>query len=149
MKAEIGESWVNDEPDNDCFACSPHNPTGLQMRFTRTGEHQVEVRYSAPHRFSGMPGIIHGGLQATLLDDTMSGAAHCAPEIAEGTAIVTVEFHLRYHAPAKTECELTIRGEFERLDGRDVYLKGAILDPADKLLTSATARWRILEPRPA
>lgn len=51
-----------------CFGCGPEHPTGLRMRFERDGE-LVRTRFVPTHQQEGPPGILHGGLQATLADE--------------------------------------------------------------------------------
>ena len=65
---EIGELFRFDDPENHCFGCSPHNPSGLQLAFTRTGDRTVECRTTVKPDFGGQPGVIHGGVQAALPD---------------------------------------------------------------------------------
>ena len=65
---KIGETIVNDEADNVCFGCSPHNARGLQLRFVRTGPGTAECRFRAEAHWAGAPGVVHGGVQAAMLD---------------------------------------------------------------------------------
>lgn len=53
---------------NMCFACSPHNPASLGLRFFRDGD-RVVVRHTPTELQQGPRGIMHGGLQATLVDE--------------------------------------------------------------------------------
>jgi uncharacterized protein (TIGR00369 family) len=142
MRAQVGETFINDDADNVCFACSPHNSQGLRLSFIRTGEHTVETHYAADSHLCGMQGVVHGGIQATLLDEVMGSAAQCGFEGKEAANLVTVEFQIRYRRPAPSRETLIVRGEFDRIEGRDVHVKGSIFDADGELLTSATARWR-------
>ena len=55
------------ESDN-CFACSPHNEIGLQMEFYE--EDQKIISLWQPKRdYEGFQNILHGGIQATLIDE--------------------------------------------------------------------------------
>jgi acyl-coenzyme A thioesterase PaaI-like protein len=109
-----------------------------------TFEHRdgsAECLYTAEDHLAGAPGVIHGGVQATLLDEAMGHAIHFAdpdPEL----DIVTVEFALRYRRPAPTAVPLVVRGKLERAQGRDFFVSGEILSPEGEQLTTAEARWR-------
>lgn len=61
----------------NCFGCSPHNPSGLHLRF-KYDEEQDEVWavVSPPAEHCGYPGILHGGIQATMLDEVGYWAVH-------------------------------------------------------------------------
>src|SRR5262249_20775572 len=63
------------DPTNRCFGCSPDNPHGLGLRFFET-DAGVEIDYTAPDRVEGAPGIVHGGVQATILDEAFCVTVH-------------------------------------------------------------------------
>src|SRR5215470_8785604 len=51
-----------------CFGCGPHHEGGLRLEFFRDGD-EVITRYTPNLDQEGPPGILHGGLQATLADE--------------------------------------------------------------------------------
>ena len=55
-----------------CFGCSPQNAKGLQMKFQLDGEEVVSV-WNPQKWAEGYMNVLHGGIQATLLDEV---AAH-------------------------------------------------------------------------
>lgn len=135
------ECLVSDGPEARCFGCGQRNEQGLRLRFQRTGPGAVEATYEAPEHFGGAPGVVHGGIQAALLDEALGFAAHAADDGAD-VDIVTVEFSLRYRRPAPTGTPLRIRGRLLRSEGRDYWMAGEIVDANDVVLTEADARWR-------
>lgn len=90
--------------DGGCFGCSKSNPAGLQLRFFRSGD-EVRATYSVPERFHGAPGITHGGIVATILDEFSCAAA----VFLAGTRVVTGELQIRYEKPCPVERELSVR----------------------------------------
>ena len=144
----IGAELVFDDPENLCFGCSPHNERGMQVRFTHVGPSVVEGRYTAAAHTCGVPGVIHGGLQAVLLDEAVGFAIHASDggfdtdDGVEIAPVVTVEFDLRYRRPAPTGVELVLRGEVLRTEGRDYWAAASIRDVDGQVLTEATARWK-------
>lgn len=140
----IGQEIAFADPDNVCFGCSPHNEHGLQLRFTHVGPGCVETEYRAPAHTCGAPGVVHGGIQAVLLDEAIGFAihAHDADDSNTIQPIVTMEFDLRYRRPVGVGAALTLRAEVVRAQGRDYLAVGEILDADGEVLTSATARWR-------
>jgi acyl-coenzyme A thioesterase PaaI-like protein len=151
----IGEEIRFDAPENMCFGCSPHNERGLQLSFTHVSTSGVRVRYEAPEHTCGTPGIIHGGIQAALLDEAIGFAvfAHDQstgdPSAADGAGVrrnvVTVEFDLRYRRPTPTGVELDIRAEVVHTSGADYLAVAEIVGSDGTILTSAIARWRRLD----
>jgi len=67
-----------DDPDklNDrttyrrCFACGERNEQGLKLVFRREGTRIYADFTPSPHH-QGFPGLLHGGIIATLLDETL------------------------------------------------------------------------------
>ena len=131
-----------DEASYDrCYGCGQGNRNGLRMTFVHLPDGSAESRYTAEDHLAGAPGVIHGGVQATLLDEAMGHAIHFAdpdPEL----DIATVEFALRYRRPAPVALPLTVRGKLLRAEGRDFFVAGEIVSSDGKVLTTAEARWR-------
>lgn len=90
--------------DGGCFGCSKANDAGLQLRFFRDGD-DVRGNPTVPDRFHGAPGIVHGGIVATLLDEFSCAAA----VFLAGSRVVTGELTVRYERPCPVERELEVR----------------------------------------
>lgn len=55
-----------------CFACGVENAIGLNLVFTIVGPDSIECHFQAPEHFQGYPGVLHGGITATILDELVS-----------------------------------------------------------------------------
>ena len=92
-------------PDQTCFGCGPHNPVGLKLRFERDGD-CVRTRFTLGKGYDGPPGILHGGLQAMILDElagwTLVGL--------RGKIGLTSSLNLRYFRSMRLEDELVAEG---------------------------------------
>lgn len=130
--------------DETCFGCGPENGEGLQMQFRRTGEGEVEADFVVPGHLCGAPTVVHGGIQATILDEVMGKAVHLAFDDGEPRRIVTAEIAVKYRRPAPIGAPIVARGELVRLDGRNVYVRGTLLDGDRQELTTAEARWVVV-----
>ena len=95
--------------DGGCFGCSPSNPAGMQLRFRRDGA-RVLSTCRVPDRFHGAPGIAHGGIVATLLDEVSCAAAVFVGDV----FVVTGELAVRYLAPVPVETPLELEAEIVR-----------------------------------
>jgi len=143
MRRSIGETWANDGPQDTCFGCGHANPRGLRMSFRRTGARTVECRYEAADHWCGAPGVVHGGVQAALLDEVLGTAGHCGFDEADGPVdLATVDFRLRYLRPCPAGEPLHVLGALLRVEGRDVFVEGEIRNLRGDVLTRAEARWR-------
>ncbi len=135
----------NDGPEDRCFGCGHSNPRGLQLTF-RPREDGVETVYQADEALAGAPGVLHGGIQATLLDEVLGMAIHVARDHRD-EHYVTAEFQLRYRRPVPTRQRLRVLGRCVRVEGRDAFVEGEILSEAGERLTTAEARWRRIPTR--
>jgi uncharacterized protein (TIGR00369 family) len=135
--------WEED-PASSCIGCGTANERSLGLRFVhRAGG--VECDYVAPRDLNGAPGVVHGGIQAVMLDEAMGHAilAHL------GTTMwsVTVDLRLRYRRPVHTEQALVLRAAVEEVEDRTVHVRGEILDESGQVLTRGTGEFRLIEPR--
>jgi uncharacterized protein (TIGR00369 family) len=142
-----GDRMVFDDPANACFGCSTSNPRGLALAFAPIGD-GVETTYVAATDLCGMHGVVHGGIQAAMLDEAMGHAAHAALA-GEDLDIATIELAVRYHRPTPTGEPITIRARLVRTEDRDLWMEAEIRDGRDRVCTEATSRWRRLQRRPA
>jgi acyl-coenzyme A thioesterase PaaI-like protein len=80
--------------DGGCFGCSQTNPIGLRLVFERRGD-TISTRHTVAEHFGGAPGIAHGGIVATLLDEVSCAAVF----FVRGNMVVTGELTVRYERP--------------------------------------------------
>ena len=60
-----------DRKDYCCFGCSPANHIGLRMKFYEEEEFVVS-EWLPRSEFEGYANVLHGGIQATLMDEIAS-----------------------------------------------------------------------------
>lgn len=67
------EKWkkIINLPHKKCFGCGPANPVGLQLEF-ESDETVVRTQTVIPERLAGWEKLAHGGILATILDETMA-----------------------------------------------------------------------------
>jgi acyl-coenzyme A thioesterase PaaI-like protein len=129
--------------DARCFGCGPENEAGLHLAFRQTGTATVECTYAVPAHLCGGPATVHGGIQATILDEALGKAALLGFADGPRRRIVTAEFSLRYRRPAPLGEPLTARAELVRVEGANVFVRGALFACDGTELTTAEARWKV------
>lgn len=82
----------------NCFGCSPANPYGLKCQFFDEGEY-VTCNWQPSENYQGFFHILHGGIQATLIDEIASWAIFAYAK----TAGVTTEMRVKYRKPVRTD----------------------------------------------
>jgi len=88
--------------------------------------------------------VVHGGVQAAILDEAMGFAVHAAFDDPEESDVATIELNLKYRRPAPTGEVLQVRARFVRAEARDVWVTAEIRDAEGTLCTEAESRWRRL-----
>ena len=122
-------------PDFGCFGCSATNPVGLHLRFHRTGD-TVSTAYTIPERYHGAPGIAHGGILATIIDEVSCAAA----AFLHGTHVVTGELSVRYLRPCPVEVPLVVTARIVAEHPRYVVIDAEVRDE-ESLLARSTGRF--------
>lgn len=139
MEIAVSQSQAAPFADNDyCFACGSRNPLGLHLSFLQVGDTlQARVR-PLPH-WQGWRDVVHGGLQATIMDDLMSNHLFKICRI----YAVTADLQTRFRRPVPLGCELLFTSRLTGHKGRVWSLTAScatLLEPA-VILTTAEGRF--------
>jgi tRNA (adenine37-N6)-methyltransferase len=118
-----------------CFACSDPAEGGLGLRFQVGADSGVRATWMCPAGGESHPGILHGGLIATLLDAAMVHAL-----FARGIAGRTGDLHIRYRNPVCIGSAVGVGAWLKRQYGALFELE-AELRQGDSLCAEATARF--------
>jgi uncharacterized protein (TIGR00369 family) len=127
---------------NRCFGCGEANSTGLRLEFFLAPDGAVVCPASVPDSFEGHPGYLHGGIIATLLDETMSKSVR-----ARGLTAMTRHLEVDYRRPVPSAAPIRVEGKVGRHEGRKIWVEAHILDGAGKVL--AAAKGLFIEASPA
>jgi acyl-coenzyme A thioesterase PaaI-like protein len=120
-----------------CFGCSPANPAGLHLRFFRAGD-GICCDATLGATYQGATEIVHGGIQAVLLDEASCAAAF----FTRGTYVVTGRLAIRYRRPCPTGALLHVRAHVVADEGRYFTVAAAMrVDGRDDVLTSSEGRF--------
>lgn len=82
-------------PDYQCFGCSPDNENGLRLRFTRTADGGLGCAVRFARTFESYPGVVHGGMSATVCDELMGNLL----VLRLGVSVFTTSLRTRYIEP--------------------------------------------------
>lgn len=95
---------------------------------TADGSSFVSVQHLG-HALCGHPGIVHGGLLATLLDE---GLARCCFPALPHKVGVTASLKIDYRVPCKADQYVVLRAETTKVEGRKAWVKGRLETLADE-----------------
>ena len=101
VQVHIPEHWRPQPTSRMCFVCGRENPVGLHIQFYEDPvAQQIVVPLIIPERYQGYPGIAHGGILATILDEASGRAVMMAFE--DDPFWVTAKLEIRYRKPTPT-----------------------------------------------
>jgi acyl-coenzyme A thioesterase PaaI-like protein len=128
---------------DQCFGCGSQNPYALGITLETLPAGAVG-RATFDDRHQGAPGLVHGGLLAALLDETM-GAVPFGGRVTRVTAEMTV----RYRKPTPIGTALVCRATLGEVSDRR-FAVGAVItaaDGPDDVLAEAEAVYVLLGKR--
>ncbi len=109
-----------------CFICGLANPIGLKMVFEEDCEKkQVRAELVLSEQYRSYPGVVHGGIIATILDET-SGRAVMMETGDDNTFFATAKMSVRYRQPTPTDTPLIAVGWVERMGADRARVKGEL-----------------------
>ena len=104
-----------------CFVCGLENPIGLKMAFYEDDEGRVVAEFTPGDEHQGFPGMVHGGIVTSLLDEVLGRVA-----IAAERWVVTGRLNIRFRRPVPVGETLTIVGEVVNWKKRTLEARGEI-----------------------
>ena len=127
---------LNDTTDYQrCFACGQRNPYGLHLVF-RIENNTVVADFQPREEHQGFPGVIHGGIVAAVLDETLGRTSMLAkkPEWS-----MTGRLEVRYRRYVPFGSLLRVRASLETERSRVVQASGklTLADDEDVVLAEA------------
>ena len=128
-----------------CFGCSPNNPIGLQMEFWTEGE-VVIAKWMPRKSLEGFMDLLHGGIQATLLDEIASWAVQTVCK----TVGVTVSMVISYRSPVRISAgEVSLRATIKESGTRMAIVETELIGNDGKPCASAVVKYFLFNPEKA
>ena len=140
IKAEFKE--LPTSASHNCFACSPRNTAGLQMKFFTHAE-SVYSRVTIPEHLCGWNNVAHGGVVSTILDEAMSWAAMYLLKRVSLTQTMSVEFIKPVIMGTVMEAESNV---VELRGRRDAIIKGVLTNTEGKVCATSTGTFKTFSP---
>ena len=119
-------SRIKQPNSKNCFACGLGNEHGLGLQFYEINGDELVAENVVPEHFEGFPGIVHGGIIASMLDEMVSRAAMIGDT---NRFRMTAKLEIRYRAPVPTGQLLKLRAVIEKRRGRISCTKAELMLP--------------------
>ncbi len=129
----------------NCFGCSPDNPIGLNLEFYEKGEY-IYAEWIPNHDLEGFFNVLHGGIQATMLDEIASWVVF----VKLGTAGVTSKMEVRYKRPVSIENgKIRLQARLQQMNRNIAVIRSEILDNNGRICSEADVEYFTYSPEKA
>jgi uncharacterized protein (TIGR00369 family) len=133
---EIGERWYSP-------VYGPGNPVAPPIVATQTDDGRATGRVTVGKPHEGPPGLVHGGVVATLLDHLLARAVRAA-----GRGGLTATLTVTYRRPVRLGVPLLGTAEIGTVDGRRTTARARLVQEDDPGTTLAEAEGVFVALRP-
>lgn len=132
MKEKAFQDYYPDAM-NQCYGCGQKNPHGHQIRSYWDGDESICTFRPRPYH-TAIPGMVYGGLIASLIDCHSTGTAAAAKYRDEGRAMdslpplrfLTGSLHVDYLRPTPIDADLEIRARIKEVKGRKIVVTSTL-----------------------
>lgn len=119
-----------------CFVCGRENSIGLHMHFWVDDANCVHAEFTPREEHQSFPGVMHGGLITTMLDELIGRTA-----IALDIWCMTVKLDVRFLKPVPIGEPLTLKGEITKKSSRLLEGRGELRLSDGTLAAEATGTY--------
>ena len=141
-----------------CYGCGKNNPDGLQIKTMWNGEEGI-LRFKPRPYHTAFPGVVYGGLIASLIDchsiGTAVGAAYTAegrgPDTEPEITYVTGNLNVTFLKPTPIDSELLLRAKVKEMHEKKaivtctVYANGEEVAKGEVTVVRVPSRRNVLE----
>ncbi len=121
-----------------CFACGKNNPFGLHLEwYNNYDQNQVEAEFTLDDKYCSYPGTMHGGIIATILDETSGRAILLNNDF--NRLMVTLKMEVVYKQNTPTNTKLKAVGRVIKDGGSRAQVEGEILLPDGSVSAKCTS----------
>ena len=112
----------------NCFACGRNNPFDLHLEWFNDDENQqVETTFTLGDNYCSYPGTVHGGIIATILDETSGRAVLLNNNF--NNLMVTLKMEVTYKHNTPTNTPLRAIGRLIKGGSSRAQVEGEIILP--------------------
>ena len=121
-----------------CFGCGRENPIGLRLSFDDDGDTLV-ARFVPGEDHQGWPGIVHGGIIASLLYEVLENFPY-----QQGIVAMMKRMDTKLRRPGKTGVEIVARAWLTGRSEREMQVSAKLTSNDGALIAEGSAELVIL-----
>ena len=116
----------------NCFGCGANNPVGLHLTYRHEGD-AVVTEFTPGGTHEGWPGIVHGGILATLLYEVMENLAY-----QNGTVAMMRDMEVSFRRPARIGKRIVAVARLELSADREMTVSATLVQ--NNLIAEGSAK---------
>lgn len=126
---------------HNCFVCGPANPIGLRLEF-RMEDGLCRSEFTPDGNHEGYPGVVHGGILFSVLDDVMANWLYL-----QGARAYTARCDIRFRKSGEVGQPLILEGRPVERRGKVVKMRGTAVQAGDgALVAESVGTFMIINP---
>ena len=125
----------------NCFGCGQENPIGLRLSFANEGDALV-TRFVPREDHQGWPGIVHGGIIATLLYEVLENFSY-----QQGIVAMMKRMETNLRRPGKTGVEIVAKAWLAGRSEKEMQVSATLTNGDGTLIAEGSAELVILDQR--
>jgi len=122
-----------------CFGCGQSNPIGLKLKF-RQEDRTARAEFTPGEHYQGWPGVVHGGIIISLLDEAMAYAAYF-----EGIHCLTARMEIKLKRPTMVGQSLVVSSSITRKTRRLIETAAQVCLPDGTLVAESRATHYVVD----
>jgi acyl-coenzyme A thioesterase PaaI-like protein len=126
-----------------CFVCGIENSFGLKSTFYELEDQQFMAVFKPAEEHQGYPGRLHGGIAATILDETLGRSIMVAGS--DDVWGVTIDFSLKYRKPVPLDEEIRVLARVTSEKNRYFLADGEIILADGSIAVTAQGKYLKLD----
>jgi len=124
-----------------CFACSQMNHAGLKLDFFEDGN-EIVTYWMPEKQFQGYYNILHGGIQATLMDEIASWVV----QVKAKTAGVTAAMQINYRKPVNMDKgKIIVRASLKELHKKIAVVSVKLFNSEEVMCAEGTVKYFLFD----
>ena len=128
------ETFKPQPSSHHCFVCGLKNKASLKIRFEDNGVDTVRAVHTVCDDHQGFPGVTHGGIVATMLDE-VGGRTGVIKD--PNRFMMTARIEIDYRQPVPTNTEVILTGKIYNDKGYKAQVRSEIRLPDGSVAAEA------------
>ena len=132
-------SISTDLSEGMCYGCGQNNPLGLKLSFKPDGK-TARADFTFQKFHQGWPGVVHGGVITTILDEAMGWANRF-----NGLDGLTARLKVNFKRPLQVGDKVIVTSSVTRNDGRYIETEAKLSLPDGTVMAEGASTYVVIE----